>query len=36
MTQYGLIGKSLGHSFSPGYFKDKFEKLGVAASYTDI
>lgn len=36
MTQYGLIGKSLGHSFSPGYFKDKFEKLSVAADYTAI
>lgn len=23
---YGLIGKSLSHSFSPGYFKNKFEK----------
>jgi shikimate dehydrogenase len=26
---YGLIGKSLRHSFSPGYFKNKFEKEGI-------
>lgn len=29
MFQLGLIGKSLKHSFSPAYFKDKFEKEGI-------
>lgn len=29
---YGLIGKSLRHSFSPGYFKNKFEKEGIKNS----
>lgn len=27
MVKYGLIGFPLGHSFSPGYFKEKFEQL---------
>jgi shikimate dehydrogenase len=29
MFQYGLIGKSLSHSFSAQYFNDKFEKEGI-------
>ena len=29
MFQYGLIGKSLSHSFSAKYFNDKFEKEGI-------
>ncbi len=33
MELYGLIGKKLEHSFSPGYFKKKFEKLGLDADY---
>lgn len=27
MSKYGLLGKSLKHSFSPAFFKEKFEKL---------
>ena len=27
MNEFGLIGKTLGHSFSAGYFAKKFEKL---------
>lgn len=34
MRKFGLIGESLGHSFSPGYFKDKFLREGIDdASY---
>lgn len=33
MIQYGLIGKSLGHSFSPGYFARKFATEGLDAEY---
>jgi shikimate dehydrogenase len=29
MRRYGLIGKSLSHSFSPSYFENKFEGLGI-------
>ncbi|NVK26821.1 MAG: shikimate dehydrogenase [Flavobacteriia bacterium] len=29
MRKFGLIGKSLSHSFSPTYFKKKFEKNGI-------
>ncbi|MBA2746829.1 MAG: shikimate dehydrogenase [Flavisolibacter sp.] len=29
MSAFGLIGKSLKHSFSPGYFNEKFRKLGL-------
>lgn len=29
MTKYGLIGQTLGHSFSRGYFTKKFEQLGL-------
>lgn len=33
MKTYGLIGKSLGHSFSPGFFKSFFEDQGIEAQY---
>ncbi len=29
MTRYGLIGQTLGYSFSRGYFTEKFERLGL-------
>ena len=29
MHKYGLIGRSISYSFSPGYFKVKFEHLGL-------
>src|SRR5215212_845194 len=29
MRQYGLLGKTLKHSFSKAYFTDKFETLGL-------
>jgi shikimate dehydrogenase len=31
---YGLIGYPLTHSFSPAYFKQKFERENIDASYT--
>ncbi len=31
---FGLIGFPLGHSFSKGYFTEKFEKLGLSATHT--
>ena len=31
---YGIIGKTLNHSFSHGYFTEKFLKEGIDASYT--
>lgn len=35
MRKFGLIGKSLGHSFSPSYFSSKFEREGITdASYS--
>jgi shikimate dehydrogenase len=34
MQEYGLIGRPLGHSFSQGYFTEKFASLGIAATYT--
>ena len=32
-ARYGLIGKKLGHSFSPAYFKEKFKEENINASY---
>lgn len=32
MRRFGLIGKSLTHSFSPGYFQEKFQKEGISDS----
>ncbi len=31
--EYGLIGKTLGHSFSAKYFNEKFEREGIPARY---
>ena len=31
--EYGLIGKTLSHSFSARYFNDKFEREGIPARY---
>ena len=36
MKRYGLIGKSLKHSFSQGYFSDKFKTLGLDAVYENF
>ena len=33
MKKYGLIGKSLSHSFSSGFFKQFFEKNNISAEY---
>ena len=33
MTKYGIIGNPLGHSYSEGYFTQKFEKEGINATY---
>ena len=33
MRKFGLIGYPLGHSFSPGYFTEKFNKEGIDAQY---
>lgn len=36
MKRYGLIGKSLSHSFSKSYFTEKFEKEGADAVYENF
>lgn len=36
MKTYGLIGKSLGHSFSKAFFSDFFEKNDMFAEYVNI
>lgn len=36
MDRYGLIGKSLAHSFSKGYFKQKFANAGLKANYENF
>lgn len=36
MARFGLIGKSLGHSFSRSYFTDKFQKKGLNHSYENF
>jgi len=36
MARFGLIGKSLGHSFSKGYFTEKFQKEGLDHSYENF
>jgi shikimate dehydrogenase len=33
MKKYGLIGQSLGHSFSPSFFKNYFEEHQIDAEY---
>ena len=30
MRRYGLVGKRISYSFSPGYFRGKFEELGLS------
>ncbi len=36
MKSYGLIGTNLAHSFSVGYFADKFERLDIDAKYQNL
>lgn len=36
MDTYGLIGHPLGHSFSQGFFRDKFEGEGIDAEYLNF
>lgn len=36
MDKYGLIGYPLGHSFSKGYFNEKFESEGIDAEYSNF
>ena len=33
MLHFGIIGNPLGHSFSPSYFQQKFQTLGIQAEY---
>ena len=33
MKKYGLLGKSLQHSFSPAFFKDYFQSNAIDAEY---
>jgi len=35
MTQYGLIGRSLSHSFSSSFFNKKFKEENINASYAN-
>lgn len=36
MARYGLIGYPLGHSFSKGYFAEKFAREDIAATYENF
>lgn len=36
MDAYGLVGHPLGHSFSAGYFAEKFAREGIDATYTNF
>ena len=36
MDKYGLIGYPLGHSFSIGYFNEKFHNVGINAKYENF
>ena len=36
MKHFGLIGKTLGHSFSAAFFKDYFEKNNIDATYSNF
>lgn len=36
MEAYGLVGHPLGHSFSAGYFAEKFAREGIDAIYTNF
>ena len=33
MDKYGIIGHPLGHSFSPGFFNEKFRNENIDAVY---
>ncbi|MEY2938355.1 MAG: hypothetical protein RL062_944 [Bacteroidota bacterium] len=34
--KWGIIGEKLGHSFSPQYFQEKFQSLGIQDSYDKL
>ena len=36
MDKYGIIGNPLGHSFSKGFFTEKFAKEGIDAQYLNF
>lgn len=36
MKLYGLLGKKLGHSFSKGYFSEKFQQMHLEARYENF
>jgi shikimate dehydrogenase len=36
LKKYGLIGQSLGHSFSKSFFEEKFSKEGILATYENF
>ena len=36
MDKYGLIGYPLGHSFSIGFFNEKFQNEGIDAQYCNF
>lgn len=36
MPEFGLVGKSLGHSFSKQYFEDKFQKEGLNHTFENF
>src|SRR5690554_358542 len=35
-AKFGLLGKSLAHSFSKSFFEEKFEKENIDATYENI
>lgn len=36
MDNYGLVGKTLGYSFSKGFFTDLFERESISATYSNF
>ena len=36
MPEFGLVGKTLGHSFSKQYFEDKFQKEGLNHTFENF
>ena len=36
MDKYGIIGNPLGHSFSKGFFTEKFAREGIDAEYLNF
>lgn len=36
MLRFGLIGKNISYSFSRSYFTEKFQKMGISASYENF